>query len=823
MRRIGLLLIGFLAIALPAGASELSKASSQDLLAVYKQLRSIQGTDKAAIAENVVFKRDAATFTFLTGRIAFAAPVAGRVLAAKFQGEGKVEFEPPSDVDQRQLARFTKKPKLEDTFREAVFYFTDDTYEELSKLVKIRQVPDADLGIFASSQKQYSENYNGWVDNARKFYPTMRNMAARMLSDLTDESSKGFFLADFKGVKSGDLLLQISWNRDSLLYPGINKGEEVMLLHMVRGEFTEWWSGFHLAPEYAQSPHPDHRALLAHSASTLMDLTIAKDNTISATVQMEYTVDGAVRVLPFNLNGVLRISSVEDGSGNKVSFIQEDRKLDNDPWLILPEISKPGEKYKVKVTYKEDSTYESRLVYDQGSGLFLIASGDNWYPSFGAFDDRTQFEIRVRAPKRFKVVASGVQGTIDKDKDDVITAFKTEIPVASIAFNYGDMVESSQALQDIKMTAYAGREIPNDLRSIVGGFQAGSIMMDGRMDSNLMKGGFTTAGSVKTAVGAGLQAFKFGQYLYGDLAFKSLSVVQLPTRIGEGNNSSNLIFLPYSYFLDSTTQNSLGLQLAAEQREFLRIGAIKQMANQWLDHMVGAKTYHDRWLTSGSSDFASLMYLRQFEPKEVGTFRDIRRKWLLSKNAHGYRPVDAGPVWLNPQINEYNEKTTNLLVIPYKGGYIYEMLRVLLYDPKLKNPDGRFLAMLHDFVTTYSGQNASTEDFRKVVEKHAQRSMDWFFNEWVYGSDTPNYDFSYQLNDAGGGQTEAAITLTQSNVPETFKMQLPLYMVVNGEQKYLGLIGVQGTKPLKTSVKLPMRPDKILLDPDRNILAEIHQ
>jgi hypothetical protein len=462
------------------------------------------------------------------------------------------------------------------------------------------------------------------------------------------------------------------------------------------------------------------------------------------------------------------------------------------------------------------------LVYDQGSGLFIVAAGDSWYPSFGAYDDRTMFDIRVRAPKRFKVVASGVEGTSEKDKDDIITSFKTEIPVASIAFNYGDMVDATQALADVKMTAYAGRDIPNELRAITGGSMM-SVMGSGQADSGVMKGGLTTAGSVKGAVGVGLQAFKFGQYLYGDLAFKSLSVVQVPTRLSSGSNSTNLVFLPYDYFMDSQTQNYLGGQRIAERREFYRIGAIKQMSSQWLDHVVGSKTYHDRWLIDGSSEFASLMYLRQFETKEVGTFRDIRRKWLLSKNSQGYRPVDAGPVWLNPQINEYNEKGTNLLVVPYKGGYILDMIRVLMYDASIKNPDGRFLTMLHDFVTSYAGQNASTEDFRKTVEKHMRRSMEWFFNQWIYGSDTPNYDFSYQLTDAGGGQTEVAITLTQSNVPETFKMQLPMYMVVNGEQKYLGLIGVQGTKPLKTSVKLSVRPDKVLLDPDRNILAEIHQ
>jgi aminopeptidase N len=151
------------------------------------------------------------------------------------------------------------------------------------------------------------------------------------------------------------------------------------------------------------------------------------------------------------------------------------------------------------------------------------------------------------------------------------------------------------------------------------------------------------------------------------------------------------------------------------------------------------------------------------------------------------------------------------------------MIRVLMYDPKLKNPNARFIAMMHEFMSTFAGQNASTEDFRKVVEKHAGKSMEWFFEQWVYGSETPEYDFSYQLANAEGGQTELILSLTQSKVSESFRMQLPLYVVVNGEQQYLGLIGVIGTKPLKTSIKLPVKPEKVVLDPERNILAEIRQ
>ncbi len=289
MKRITVLMICFLNIAVPAAAADLSTSSSQDLIAIYKQLRSLQAGD-AASCENVEFQRDSAKFTFIAGRLTFSAPVAGRVLAAYYQGEGKFELEPPSDIDKRQIARFAGGPKLEDPFSEAVFYFTDDTYSELSKLVKIKPAPARAQSPFASSQKKYAESFNSWIDNARKGYPAMKNMAARMLADLTERSSKGFFFADFKAKKSGDLLFHISWNRDSLLLPYEAKDEEVMLLHLNPGAYFEWWSGFHLAAEYAKSRHPEHRELLAHSEATDIDLQVANDNRISATAQMEFTV-----------------------------------------------------------------------------------------------------------------------------------------------------------------------------------------------------------------------------------------------------------------------------------------------------------------------------------------------------------------------------------------------------------------------------------------------------------------------------------------------------------------------------------------------------
>jgi hypothetical protein len=829
MKHIGVLLIGLLNFAVLADAMDLSTASSKDLLAVYKQLRTIQGSGEGAITENVIFKRDAATFTFISGRITFASPVAGRVLAAQFQGEGKFELEPPSPLDQYQISRFAKSPKLTDTFREAVFFFTDDSYSELGKLVRIKPAPGAIASAsFAKAQKQYAEDYNNWVENQSKRNPAMRNLAARILADLTDNSSKGFFLADFAGKKSGDLLFHISWNRSSLLLPEYNKGEEVMLLHIRNGSSYEWWSGFHLSSEYEKSKHPDHNINPAHCINEQVDLQI-KDNLLAATVQMELEVNGdPVRILPFNLDNVLRIASIEDVAGNQLGFIQEDRKLDSDPWLILAEPAKPKEKYKIKITYKEDSTPDSRVVHQRGSGLYYVTARESWFPSFGAFDDRTQFELRARSPKKFKFVASGSMVMSEKTKDELVSSWKSEIPLGVIGFNYGDFVEASQTTPELAVTAYSGKEVPDELKNLENAIFKAQLaqahnrtMRDVESASGIMSGGFNTAINVKYAAGMSFQAFKFFEYCFGKLPFKAVSVTEQPIR-GYGQSWPNLIFLPYDSLLDATTRHSLRLQDKAEQREFYRIVAVHEMAHQWWGHLVGWKTYHDQWLSEGVAEFASALYLRQFEPKEWNTFWNLRRNYLLSKTPAGYRPVDAGPMWLNPQLDEHNG-TDNSRLIYDKGAYVMEMLRAIMFDPQQKNPDGRFLAMMHDFTSTYAGQNASTEDFRAIVEKHMGRSMEWFFDQWVYGRDIPTYNFSYQLSDADAGHTELAMSITQSGVPESFQMSLPVYASFNGEMRYLALIGVGGSKPTKVTVKLPLCPDKIFLDPNHSILAEIHQ
>lgn len=806
---------------------DLAAASSDDLLKVYAQLRSLQGSDVSAVAENVTWKRDSATFTFKDGRLTFSAPVAGRVVAAVFSGQGTLELDPPTAMDRHQIERFTKEPKLETNFREAVFFFTDSSWDELQKLVNVRPGGDAGAATKAleNTERRFAEHFNDWWENLSNDYPVVRNLPARMLADLSDPSSKGLFLADIKSDDYGGLLFEISWNRDTITFPFFAKDEEVMLIRYKPGQYSEWWSGFHLKDEYARTPHPEHRALLAHASDEHIEAEVSKDNHLSATATLQFEVpNAAARVLPMSLDGVLRVSGVTDSAGKKVSFIQEDRKLDSDLWVILPQASKPDTAYKLKIGYDEDSTRDSRLIHQEGSGLYFVGARTSWYPSFGAFDDRTHFTLDFHSPKKFKFVATGKLLSSEKG-EDLETKWESEIPYSVVGFNYGDFVDKSRSDFNLTVTVYGGREVPDELKGIQAQLDMAQMAQgpghtgDLGAQYGIMTGGFNTTNMVGHAADVSYDAFRLYQLYFGPLPFKTVSVTEQPVGFF-GQSWPTLIFLPYLSLIDKTTLNSLRLQQTAEQREFFDTVATHEMSHQWWGHMVGWKTYHDQWLSEGFADFSAALYLKQLDPKRFRGYWDLRRKWVLSNNAKGHRPTDVDPLWMNYQANAYLEERNSQHLIYDKGAYVLEMLRAMMEDPRQKYPDGAFINMMRDFVTTYAGKNASTQDFQRIVEKHLHEPMGWFFDEWVYGTAVPHYEFSYNLKDAGGGKTTLHVNLAQSEVPEHFLMQVPIYASVGGEVRRLGFITLKGSTTFDRDIPLPARPEKVWLDEYHSILSK---
>ena len=171
---------------------------------------------------------------------------------------------------------------------------------------------------------------------------------------------------------------------------------------------------------------------------------------------------------------------------------------------------------------------------------------------------------------------------------------------------------------------------------------------------------------------------------------------------------------------------------------------------------------------------------------------------------------------------------TRRLIYP-KGAYILHMVRMMMWDNK--TGDQNFRDTMHDFVQTYYGKAATTEDFKTMIEKHMMpemdlednHRMDWFFNEYVYGTALPSYKIDYSFG-KDSGNVLFSFKITQSGVDDKFRMLVPIYLeLADGRTVHLGHARLIGNSTLEQKVPLPGlkdAPRRALLNYNYDVLAE---
>ena len=86
------------------------------------------------------FSKDDVQFYFTDGYLILGKPVNGRRISAAFSsevegGDGELLLLPPTRSERRSLATFSQTPNLNEHFHTVLMLFTDDTGEELARLV----------------------------------------------------------------------------------------------------------------------------------------------------------------------------------------------------------------------------------------------------------------------------------------------------------------------------------------------------------------------------------------------------------------------------------------------------------------------------------------------------------------------------------------------------------------------------------------------------------------------------------------------------------------------------------------------------------------
>jgi hypothetical protein len=313
---------------------------------------------------------------------------------------------------------------------------------------------------------------------------------------------------------------------------------------------------------------------------------------------------------------------------------------------------------------------------------------------------------------------------------------------------------------------------------------------------------------------------------FGPAPYPRLALTEQPTNYF-GQSWPALIYLPHASF-----EKVYGKGSDASSKGFWRSVAPHEIAHQWFGHEVGIPSYRDNWLSEGFAEFAASLYLQSVYSDEPETYRDFLKYWkqeLLERNKENKRPIDVGSVVMGYRLNNTRAgfDVTRHLIYP-KGGYILHMLRMMMWNPR--DQDAAFKDMMRDYVHTYANRVSSTEDFKEIVERHMTREMnqtndgkmDWFFNQYVYGTYLPDYASESRFTRIKDG-LQLDLKITQSNVDDKFMMPVPVYLDFgNNKIIKIGAVRVVGNSTVPLSVPLngiSDPPKRVLLNYNYDILS----
>jgi len=313
-------------------------------------------------------------------------------------------------------------------------------------------------------------------------------------------------------------------------------------------------------------------------------------------------------------------------------------------------------------------------------------------------------------------------------------------------------------------------------------------------------------------------------YFFGRSPYEDIYITEQPD-FNFGQSWPNLVYLPISAYTDSTQRWMLFGGINSKFTGFVQEVKPHEVAHQWWGHAVGWASYHDQWLSEGFAEFSAGLFLQgAFKnwQKDYLDFWDRLRQRILEKNNFGVAPNDAGPLWMGLRlISPHTENAYQNVTYP-KGAYVLQMLRSMMY----KDGDTAFIEMMHDFVEQHRDRPASTESFKAVTEKHMTKEMDlqgngrldWFFNEWVYGTQVPRYRFAYHLSPVDGNKVKLHMTIAQSEVDEHFAMLVPVFADFGNSMVRIRQVGIAGNTTRSWDVFLPRQPKKVVLNAYKEIL-----
>ncbi|MEM7414513.1 MAG: M1 family metallopeptidase [Gemmatimonadota bacterium] len=277
--------------------------------------------------------------------------------------------------------------------------------------------------------------------------------------------------------------------------------------------------------------------------------------------------------------------------------------------------------------------------------------------------------------------------------------------------------------------------------------------------------------------------------LIGPYPFEKLANVQSATRFGGMENASAIFYSEQAIAAGADIEGTVS----------------HEIAHQWFGDAVTEASWHHLWLSEGFASYFGDQFFEVADGVEDFRARMERSRQSIIRSAASNRPiVDPAEQDLFALLNTNNYP---------KGAWVLHMLRGLIGDEA-------FFVGIRDYYASHLHTAVLTDDFRAAMERASNRSLEWFFRQWIYlpGFPTLEYDVAYIPDPPGNdGYTELTIRQVQPAEWPTFRLRFEVELIVDGVavREEVEISQVETVVRLET---VGPEPTSVVIDPDGWVL-----
>jgi aminopeptidase N len=465
---------------------------------------------------------------------------------------------------------------------------------------------------------------------------------------------------------------------------------------------------------------------------------------------------------------VLDLTSVSGGKGMTVSAVSVGGRavafthVADRLRVPLPSPAAMGDEIEVAVKYRGVPGNGLRLIPNiHGERTAFSENWPNrarqWLPMVDHPYDKATGEFIITAPSHYQVAANGLLiEQVDLPGALRRTHWKQSVPIASWLYALG-VARFAVHHYDIV------RGIPQ---------QAWVFPQDRDLGYSTFE--FT-----------GRRAFEFFSDLIGPYAYEKLAHVQA-AGISGGTEHASAIFY-----------GEKGVATG-------RAPVVHEVAHQWWGNAVTEKDWDDVWLSEGFATYFTHLYNEQFEGREAlvqGLRADIATIVSAQKAAPDQPVIHRNLADMSKVLNR---------LVYQKGGWVLHMLRGTIGTENFRKG-------IREYYARYRNQNASTDDFRRVMEQASGSPLSWFFDQWLTRPGIPALRGGWRY-DAASRQVHVEITQTQAG--GTFR--IPLEIAIGSAAGPPRIEKIELTAPTaQFAFPADAEPTTVTLDPNTWVLMQV--